>query len=300
VKYLVTGGCGFIGSNLVDRLVRDDHEVVVIDSEIATENRVFYKNDKATYHKLCITNYEDTVALYKGVDCVFHLAARSRIQRCIQSPLETCRVNFLGTSTVLECSRVNNVRRVVFSSTSSIYGGNKELPLKESMTPNPLNPYSVSKLSAEMICKNYSQIYGLDTAILRYFNVYGNREPEVGQYAPVVGLFIRNFKNGNPLTVVGDGEQTRDFTLVDDVVNANILACINESNLNGRIFNIGSGTNYSIISIARYISNNIQFIPTRVGEAQHTLADIENAKVTLNYNPTGNIFYYINSMIGVK
>lgn len=295
MKYLVTGGCGFIGSHLVDTLVSEGNEVVVIDNESATENKIFYKNDKALYYKLCITDYANTVDIYKGVDCVFHMAAVSRIQRSIQSPIHACNINFTGTATVLECCKVNKVRRVIFSSTSSLYGKKNARPFIEYQFPDPLTPYSVAKLASENLCTVYSEIYGVDTATLRYFNVYGKREPELGEYATVVGLFLRQKSEGNPLTIVGDGLQKRDFTHVSDVVSANILSCMYEGNLNGEVFNIGTGKSHSILDIAKSISSNIIHIPERIGEVRDTLACIDKAKKILNYKPKVDIMEYIKS-----
>jgi UDP-glucose 4-epimerase len=295
MKYLVTGGCGFIGSHLVDALVSLGHDVIVIDNESATENSVFYKNPQATYHKLCVTDYDSTVSLYKDMDCVFHMAAISRIQRSIQSPIKACDINFVGTATVLECCKVNNVRRMIFSSTSSLYGKKNSLPFSEYQTPDPLTPYSVAKLASENLCRVYSSLYGVDTAVLRYFNVYGPREPEKGDYATVVSLFLRQRQQGKPLTVVGSGLQGRDFTHVKDVVDANILASNYPEKLDGEVFNIGTGIRYSVLYLAKCISDNIIHIPERIGEVRHTTANIQKATNVLKYNPKGSIIEYIKS-----
>jgi UDP-glucose 4-epimerase len=293
MKSLVTGGSGFIGSHIVDRLLSMGHEVVVIDNESATVHEQFYHNDKATYHKLDIADYETTRNLYDGVDFVFHCAAESRIQPAIENPLLAVRTNTLGTATVLQCSREAKVKRVIYSSTSSAYGRRNEPPLQEEMPDDCLNPYSVSKVSGEKLCKMYSDLFGLDTAIFRYFNVYGPREPLKGHYAPVVGLFLRQKKAGEPLTIVGDGNQKRDFTHVDDVVEANIRAMWCKENLNGTLFNVGTGTNYSIIELARMISDTIKFIPPRPAESRETLADNHRIQVFLNWEPTKSIVDYI-------
>ena len=286
MKALVTGGAGFIGSNLVDRLVDMNWEVVVIDNETAECNEKFYWNPKADNHKLDICDYEFTRDLYNDVDYVFHLAAESRLQPAIKNPINAVTKNAVGTCTVLQCAREANVRKVIYSSTSSAYGLNK-YPNYETDPNDCLNPYSVSKVSGEELCKLYTSLYGLKTVIFRYFNVYGERSPTTGQYAPVVGIFLRQKNSGEPLTVVGDGEQRRDFVNVQDVVDANIMSAI--SNLSdesyGQVYNIGSGENISILEIAKMISDNYIHIPPRDGEAKTTLACIDKARNTFGWKP---------------
>ena len=223
MKSLVTGGAGFIGSNLVDALIELGHEVVVIDNESAESNEEFYWNPKAQNYKYDIRDYENTRSLYDGVDYVFHIAAESRIQPAILNPIEAVSVNCVGTVTVLQCAREAEVKKVIYSSTSSGYGFNQP-PNHENQPDDCLNPYSVSKVAGEKLCKMYTNLFGLKTVIFRYFNVYGERQPLRGQYAPVIGIFLRQRNDGEPLTIVGDGEQRRDFTHVSDVVQANILA----------------------------------------------------------------------------
>ncbi len=293
MKSLVTGGAGFIGSHLVDKLVSLGHEVVVIDDETSTVHDHFYYNEKAAYNKLDIADYEATKNLYSGVDYVFHLAAASRIQPTIDNPLLAVRTNSLGTATVLQCSKEAGVKRVIYSSTSSAYGLKNKPPLEESMPDDCLNPYSVSKVSGEKLCKMYSSLFGLDTAIFRYFNVYGPREPLKGQYAPVVGLFLRQKKAGEPLTIVGDGQQRRDFTHVDDVIEANLCAMQHEHSLNGGLFNVGTGTNHSVMELARMISDTIKFIPQRPAEARETLADNSKMLYYFGWMPSKEIKDYI-------
>ena len=190
-KSLVTGGAGFIGSNLVDRLVEIGHEVVVIDNESAESNEQFYWNDKAYNYKYDIRDYENTRPLYEGVDFVFHLAAESRIQPAIENPINAISLNSVGTCTVLQCSREAGVNRVIYSSTSSGYGMNQS-PNIETQPDDCLNPYSVSKVNGEKLCRMYTKLYGLPTISFRYFNVYGERQPIRGQYAPVIGIFLRH------------------------------------------------------------------------------------------------------------
>jgi UDP-glucose 4-epimerase len=289
---LVTGGAGFIGSHVVDRLIDMGNEVVVIDNESSEVHEQFYHNEKAFYYKLDIADYEATRQLYNGVQYVFHLAAESRIQPAIENPLLAVRTNTLGTATVLQCSREAGVRRVIYSSTSSAYGRKNKPPLTEDMPDDCLNPYSVSKVSGEKLCKMYSDLFGLETVIFRYFNVYGEREPLKGPYAPVVGLFLRQKKSGQPLTIVGDGEQRRDFTHVEDVVNANISA-MTALGGSGHVFNIGTGRNHSVIELARLISDTVRFIPPRIGESRETLANTRKARDILNWRANRQIEDYI-------
>lgn len=294
MKALVTGGAGFIGSNLVDRLLEMNWEVTVIDNESAECNEKFYWNDKASNHKLDICDYEFTKDLYNEVDYVFHLAAESRLQPAILNPINAVMKNSVGTCTVLQCSREANVKKVIYSSTSSAYGLNK-FPNFETDPNDCLNPYSVSKVSGEELCKLYTKLYGLKTIIFRYFNVYGDRSPTTGQYAPVIGIFKKQKENDQPLTVVGDGLQKRDFINVKDVVNANVMAAL--SNLAedkyGEIYNIGSGENISILEIAQMISDDYVHIPPREGEARTTLANIDKAKNTFGWEPKIEIRQWI-------
>jgi len=294
MKCLVTGGAGFIGSHIVDRLINDGHDVIVIDNESADAHDNFYYNDKAIYHKLDIKNYEDIEPLFNGVTYVFHLAAESRIQPTIEKPVEACMVNFIGTANVLECSRINKVKRVMYSSTSAAYGLNNKPPLKETMDRDCLNPYSVSKVGGEDLCKMYHTLYGLETIIFRYFNVYGERQPLKGQYAPVIGLFMRQKNNNTPMTIVGDGLQKRDFTNVEDVVEANMAASVCENPLAlGQVMNIGTGTNCTILDLAKYIGGEYKFIPARPAESRVSLADASKAKSLLGWQAKKTLIQYI-------
>jgi UDP-glucose 4-epimerase len=295
MKSLVTGGAGFIGSNLVDRLLEIGHEVVVIDNEYSDAHDQFYWNDKAQNYKYDIRDYQNTRPLYDGVDYVFHIAAEARIQPAILNPIEAVSINSVGTCTVLQCSREAGVKRVVYSSTSSGYGMNQS-PNIETQPDDCLNPYSVSKVSGEKLCKMYTNLYGLPTILFRYFNVYGERQPLKGQYAPVVGIFLRQRAVGESLTIVGDGNQRRDFTHVRDVVQANILAATKEvdSDAFGQLYNVGTGNNYSINQIARMISDNTINIAPRPGESRVTLANNQKLRRTFGWEPTIKLDDWIN------
>ncbi len=274
---IVTGGCGFIGSHIVDKLHELGHHVIVIDDLSAPENEDFYYHKDVTnvkYHIKDISK-DDCSEYFNGVDYVFHLAARSRIQPTIGSPNECFEVNVVGTQRVLEWSRLNGIKRVIYSGTSSLYGKQNTTPFNPNMPADCLNPYSMSKWMGERICDLYSQVYGLPSIVLRYFNVYGPREPLKGEYAPVIGLFKRQVKNNKPMTVVSPGTQRRDFTYIDDVVNANICA-MNKSvkEVLHKVYNVGTGKNYSILEIADMIGDERVLIPARPAEVVETLADI--------------------------
>jgi UDP-glucose 4-epimerase len=290
IKSIVTGGAGFIGSNLVDQLIALEHEVIVIDNESATTNSQFYYNKSTVYNKLDVADYDAIRPLFNGVDYVFHLAAESRIQPAILNPLLAVRTNTVGTATVLQCAREAGVKKVVYSSTSSGYGLINTPPLEETMRDDCLNPYSVSKVSGEKLCKMYTDLFGLSTLTFRYFNVYGPREPAKGPYAPVVRLFLRQKSAGESLTIVGDGLQRRDFTHVNDVVKANILAMTSDQT---GLFNIGTGKNHSVLELAKMISDDITFIPPRLGEARITLANNNKSKTLLGWDCTVQLEDYI-------
>jgi UDP-glucose 4-epimerase len=272
---LVTGGAGFIGSNLVDKLIDLGHTVICIDNESAECHEQFYWNPKANNYKYDICDYEKIAHLFNGIDYVFHVASDARIQPAILNPRKSIESNAVGTANVIELARINKVKRFIYSSTSSAYGKKATLPNIETQASDPLTPYSTAKVFGENLARVYYNLYGLETISLRYFNVYGDRQPLKGQYAPVIGLFLKQYNEGKPLTVVGDGSQRRDFTHISDVVKANILASEVTHGF-GEVYNIGYGSNYSIIDIANMISNDIKFIPSRVGEVQETLAS--NAK----------------------
>ena len=290
MKSLVTGGAGFIGSNLVDQLLSIGHEVVCIDNEFSDIHDHFYWNAKADNHLLDIRDYENTRPLYEGVDFVFHIAAEARIQPSILNPVETVSINSVGTCTVLQCARDAGVRRVMYSSTSSGYGMN-DYPNVETQSDDCLNPYAVSKVNGEKLCTMYTNLFDVPTVIFRYFNVYGERQPLKGQYAPVIGIFLRQFAAGEKLTIVGDGEQRRDFTYVGDIVNANIMAAISnpDDDAFGQVYNVGSGSNYSVNEIAAMISDDTIHIPPRVGESRITLANIQKIKKTFGWEPQVNV-----------
>ena len=281
---LVTGGAGFIGSNLVDKLIELGHKVICIDNESAECHEQFYWNPKANNYRYDICDYEKIAHLFNGIDYVFHIASDARIQPAILNPRKSIESNAVGTANVIELSRINKVKRFIYSSTSSAYGKKAILPNIETQPSDPLTPYSTAKVFGENLARVYYNLYGLETVSLRYFNVYGDRQPLKGQYAPVIGLFLKQHEEGKPLTVVGDGSQRRDFTHISDVVQANILASEIKDGF-GEVYNIGYGSNYSILEIANMISNDVKFIPPRVGEVQETLASNVKFKELTGWTP---------------
>tara|TARA_Y100001956_G_scaffold9043_2_gene7756 strand:- start:2889 stop:3779 length:891 start_codon:yes stop_codon:yes gene_type:complete len=284
-KSLVTGAAGFIGSHLVEELLKIGHQVVAVDNEYANNDQ-FYWNDKAINVKGDITDYKFMKNVFTHTDYVFHCAAESRIGTSIENPIRAVDINVKGTCTVLQCARENGVKKVMYSSTSSGYGMNPS-PNIETQPDDCLNPYSVSKIAGEKVCKMYTDLFDLPTVIFRYFNVYGERAPRKGQYAPVIGIFQRQKEAGESLTIVGDGEQRRDFVHVKDVARANIMAAISnaEPEAYGQVYNIGSGKNYSVNEIASFISDDTINIEPRDGEARETLANIDKVYNTFGWKP---------------
>jgi len=291
-KSLVTGGAGFIGSHVVDYLVDQGHDVVAVDNHSAN-NDEFYENDQVVYSSADVTDYAAMRRVIKGVDYVFHLAAESRLQPAIKNPIEAVTKNCVGTTVMLQAAREEGVKRFVYSSTSSGYGNNPP-PSVETQPDDCLNPYSASKIAAEKFCKMYYELYGLPTVSLRYFNVFGERSPTRGQYAPVVGIFERQKAAGEPLTIVGDGTQRRDFIYVKDVARANYLASVMPlKGCFGEVFNVGSGKNYSVQEIADAISDKQEYIPRRDGEMETTLAVIDKISSVIGWTPEVDILEWI-------
>lgn len=301
MKCLVTGGAGFIGSNLVDELINKKHEVIVIDNESSDAHEMFYWNDKAKNYKCDITDYDECLKVFKThePDIIFHLAAEARIQPSISNPLKSIKTNIIGTAIILELSKQYNIKKFIYSSTSSAYGLKNKSPLTEDMPIDCLNPYATSKVSGEELCKLYYNLYGLKTFIFRYFNVYGHKQPLRGSYATVIGIFQKQKQLNQKLTVVGDGEQRRDFTNVIDIVKANILAMeTNDTNCYGEIYNVGTGINYSMNEIVDFIEadkNNIIYLPQRLGEARETLANNNKLKNLFNWVPEINLLEWLKN-----
>src|SRR5579885_3219654 len=280
---LVTGGAGFIGSNLVDELVARGITVRVIDAFLTGKRENL--NPRAELVEADIRDLEAIRPAFSGVDCVFHTAALARVPLSIDKPIETHAVNATGTLNVLVAARDAGVRRFVNSGSSAVYGDQPVLPLCETITPSPLNPYGLQKYIGEYYTRLFHQFYGMQTLTLRYFNVFGRRMATEGAYVTVINVFMRQRKAGEPLTINGDGEQTRDFTHVTDVVRANLLA-MDCAIADGRAINVGAGNNVSINDVARLIGGPVEHRPPRPGDPRHTLADNSQAREVLGWNPT--------------
>ena len=289
MKYVVVGGAGFIGSNLVDRLVHEKNEVVVIDNFSTGKEENINENSKVFRIDISDTNKgKEIIDIMKNTDTVFLLAAKARVQPSILNPVEYEVNNTIGTLNILKCAVDAGVRRLVYSASSSAYGSSDILPLDESLPINPLSPYGAQKYYGEVLSKMFAQVYNIETVSLRYFNVYGERQNIDGAYALVMGIFAHQRLNNQPMTIRGDGEQKRDFTYVGDVVNANILASQSTNVGAGEIINIGNGDNRSINQIADMIGGDRIHIEPVV-EPKETLADNSLARELLGWRPTQKI-----------
>ena len=293
-KAIVTGGAGFIGSNLVDKLVDMGIEVHIID-DLSTgfEKNI---NPKAKFHKIDISTINPDLAWweFKNTDAIFHTAALARVQPSIEDPIPFDSVNVGGTLRMLKLAHNLGVKRFVYSASSSCYGNNKNFPTPETESTNPLSPYGLQKYVGEQYCKMFSEVYGLDTVSLRYFNVYGERMSLEGAYKLAIPIFANQILSGKPLTIHNDGEQRRDFTYVGDVVNANILAATNPEDLKGEAFNIGNGNNYSVNELADMLGGEKSY-GNKVIEPFQTLANNSKAKLILDCNPTGDLPTWIET-----
>ena len=295
-KAIVTGGNGFIGSHIVDYLVNSDDfdEVRIIDNQSSEAHEQFYFNQSPKVTNFCydISNYDRIKHIFENVDVVFHLAAESRIQPAILNPTLAAKTNVTGTCNVLQAAREAGCDRVIYSSTSSAYGLVNTPPLKEDMSNDCLNPYSVTKVAGEELCKMYTKLFGFKTIVFRYFNVYGDRECTKGQYAPVIGLFLKQKSSNQNMTVVGDGLQTRDYTNVKDVVSANLLAMDCKEGF-GEVYNVGTGISYSVLDLVKMMKGKAKHIPKRIGESRHTKANISKIKEVLGWIPQIKLEEYL-------
>ena len=301
MRLLVTGGAGFIGSHLAEALSERGYHVIILD-DLSTgrmENIASLTNPQChsslrsesqrnvDFIRGSITDLPLLHKLFQGVEYVFHQAALARVPRSIEDPLTTNEVNATGTLNVLLAARANRVKKVIYSSSSSVYGDTPTLPQREDMPPNPLSPYAITKLTGEFYCNIFQQLYGLSTICLRYFNVYGSRQDPHSQYATVIPAFIGRISRNLPPVIYGDGEQSRDFAYIEDVVRANILAA--ESDAEG-VYNIGCGKNTTINQIAetvlKLMGKDLKpvYDKPRPGDPRHTLADISRAK-SFGYEP---------------
>ncbi len=292
-KTLVTGGAGFIGSHLVERLLIDGHAVSVLDnfSTGRVENLMHLKhNSLLRIIEADVTDVDSIRPFFEGVDWVFHLAALADIVPSIQRPLEYHHANVNGTIAVLEASRTTNVKRFLYAASSSCYGIPNQFPTPETAPINPMYPYALSKY-----VMHWYQVYHIPCVSMRLFNVYGPRARTNGAYGAVFGVFLAQKLAGKPFTVVGDGEQTRDFTYVDDVAAAFIQAA--ESNLEGEVLNVGSGGTYSINSLVNLLGGEVVHIPKRPGEPDCTFADTTKINQKLGWKPTVNFEQGVKVML---
>lgn len=290
-KYLVTGGAGFIGSNLVYELLKRHFSVRVLDNFATGKRENLLPLSGVPGFELMegdLRSYHIVRAAMKGITYVLHQGALPSVPRSIHDPITTNDVNILGTLNILEAAKESGVRRVVYASSSSVYGDSTELPKREDMPVRPISPYALSKYTAERYCQIYSQIYGLETVCLRYFNVFGPNQDASSQYSAVIPKFIRGMLDGERPTIFGDGTQSRDFTFVANNVEANILACT-ASKAVGETINIASGRQYSLLDLVRAVNEilgtKIQPMPSseRQGDVRHSLADITKAKALLGF-----------------
>jgi UDP-glucose 4-epimerase len=286
IKALVTGGAGFIGSHLVERLLEDGHEVIVLDnlatgreSNLATA----HTNPKFSFHQTDITDLSHIQPMFSRVDWVFHMAALADIVPSIQQPLAYHAANVDGTATVLEAARLSGVGRFIYAASSSCYGLPDEYPTPVTAPAQPMYPYALTKYVGEQYVLHWCQIYKLPSVSMRFFNVYGPRSRTAGAYGAVFGTFLAQKLAGRPFTVVGDGSQTRDFVFVTDVVDALVKAA--ESDISGEVFNVGSGGTYSINHLVGLLGGDVVYIPKRPGEPESTFADIQKTIDRLSWKP---------------
>lgn len=281
-KVIITGGAGFIGSHLADALVEHGFDVHVVDTMVAGKHE--HIHPEAVHHNIDIRDYDALVSVSRGATYVFHAAALPRVQPSIQDPRTTHDVNVNGTLNVLLAARDAGVKRVIYSASSSAYGDQEMLPLHEDMEARPMSPYGLQKYIGELYCRLFSQVYGMETVSLRYFNVYGPRASSEGAYALAIARFLEQKKRGQPLTIVPDGTQSRDFTHVRDVVRANTLAAESPYVGKGEVINIGGGKPYSVLAIADLVGGPRVFIEPRL-EPKTTAADITKARELLSWVP---------------
>ena len=293
MKYVVTGGAGFIGSNLVNALIKDGHEVHIIDN--LSSGKKENCNNRAIFHKYDISKTANNINLkeiLKDVDTVFHCAARARVQPSIVDPINYEKNNSIALINVLKTCVDVSVRRFIYSASSSVYGPTDKLPSKEDDPINPISPYAAQKYYGEVVCKMFSETYNIETVSLRYFNVYGENQNLGGAYATVIGIFLNQLHKNQPLTINGDGNQRRDFTYVGDVVKANILASNALKVGKGEVINIGSGINISINDVANMISDVFAY-KEALKEPFANLASVEKAKKLLDWEPEMNLKSWI-------
>jgi nucleoside-diphosphate-sugar epimerase len=291
MRYLVTGGAGFIGSNIVDELLRRGHQVAVLDdlSSGKEENLAGVRN-KIDFRAGTITDLAAVQSACHGVDYVIHLAARTSVPKSVNNPIESNTVNIDGTLNVLVAARDAKVRRFVFAASSSAYGETPTLPKVETMQPSPISPYGVTKFVGELYAQVFGRVYGLENACLRYFNVFGPRQDPTSQYSGVLSRFMLAIIQGEPPTIYGDGEQTRDFTYIDNIVDVTLRAC-ESPDASGKVFNGGTSARISLNEVVKLLGKitgktiHPKYDPPRNGDIRDSQADISLARKALGYEP---------------
>ncbi|MGD0956990.1 MAG: SDR family oxidoreductase [Candidatus Acidiferrales bacterium] len=291
MRYLVTGGAGFIGSNMVDELVRRGHSVVVLDDfSSGKEANLAGVRGKIDFRAGSITDLAEAQAACEGVDYVIHLAARTSVPKSVKDPLETNKVNIDGTLNVLVAARDAKVKRLVYAASSSAYGETPTLPKTETMQPEPISPYGVTKFVGELYAQVFGRVYGLENASVRYFNVFGPRQDPTSQYSGVLSRFMLAILEGEAPVVYGDGEQSRDFTYIDNVVDQTLRAC-EASGASGKVFNGGTGARITLNEVLKLLGKitgrkvQAKYDPPRAGDIRDSQADISLARKVLGYEP---------------
>jgi nucleoside-diphosphate-sugar epimerase len=292
MRYLVTGGAGFIGSHITEELVRRGHSVIVLDDlSSGKEANLTHLAGKVDFVKGSICDAEVVASACRGADYVLHLAARTSVPRSVLEPIQTNHVNIDGTLNVLIAARDAKVKRVVFAASSSAYGETAELPKRETMEPSPISPYGVTKLVGELYARVCGRVYGLENVSLRFFNVFGPRQDPTSQYSGVLSRFITALLTGSQPVVYGDGEQSRDFTYIANVVDASLRAC-EAPGASGKVFNVGTGTRFTLNETLRLLEKisgrnaQARYDPPRPGDIRDSLADVSLAKKILGYKPS--------------
>lgn len=307
-KILITGGAGFIGSNLTKALLEKGAKVRVLDNFITGRRRniePFLGGDNFELIEGDLRNYSTVKRAAEGMDYTLHQGALPSVPRSIKDPVTTNNINILGTLNVLEAAKEAGVKRVVYASSSSIYGDSETLPKREDMPVRPLSPYALSKYTGERYCQMFHQIYGLETVCLRYFNVFGPNQDPTSQYAAVIPKFINLIMKNEAPVIYGDGSQSRDFTYVENVIEANLLACgANEGA--GEVFNVAYGKSFNLLQLVGSINNHLskdikpRFTDSRSGDVKHSLASVERAKIKLGYEPKVNFEQGLEKLIQIS
>ena len=302
MKALVTGGAGFIGSHIVDRLLQDGHQVIVLDDLSTGHRENLAENEKLEIIEGDVRDFNTVNQCMQGIDWVFHKAAVASVPKTVNDPVGSSAVNYQGTLHVLEAARQNKAKRVVFASSAALYGDEPTLPKVETMLPVTLSPYAVDKLASEYACGMYTKLYGLETVSLRYFNVYGPRQDPSSPYSGVISIFADKLKQGSAPTIFGDGEQTRDFVYVSDVVEANMRAATKESAA-GQVINIATGNKITLNELLntfceiKQLEFNAEYQDPRQGDIKESYANVNKAASVLDWSSTVELNQGLRALI---